>query len=94
MRGCSLSDSYIIIDEAQNTTPSEMKTIITRIGENSKLVLTGDIDQIDSPYLTKETNGLTMTVNKFKDHSLFGFVKLLQSERSELSKLANKLLFE
>lgn len=94
MRGCSLSNSYIIIDEAQNTTPSEMKTIITRIGDNSKLVLTGDIDQIDSPYLTKQTNGLTMAVNKFKNQSLFGYVKLIQSERSELSKLANKILFE
>ena len=94
MRGCSLSDSYVIIDQAQNTTPSEMKTIITRIGDNAKLVLTGDIEQIDSPYLTKETNGLTMTINKFANQQLFGYVKLLQSERSQLSKLANKLLFD
>lgn len=94
MRGCSLSDAYVIIDQAQNTTPSEMKTIITRIGENAKLVLTGDIEQIDSPYLTKQTNGLTMTINKFSNQQLFGYVKLLKSERSDLSKLANKLLFD
>lgn len=94
MRGCSLSDSYVIIDQAQNTTPSQMKTIITRIGENAKLVLTGDIQQIDSPYLTKQTNGLTMTINKFANQSLFGYVKLFESERSDLSKLANKLLFD
>lgn len=94
MRGCSLSDAYVIIDQAQNTTPSEMKTIITRIGENAKLVLTGDIQQIDSPYLTKQTNGLTMTINKFSNQELFGYVKLLKSQRSQLSKLANKLLFD
>lgn len=93
MRGCSLSNSYVIIDQAQNTTPSEMKTIITRIGENSKLVLTGDVQQIDNPYLSKQTNGLTMAINKFKNEKLFGYVQLNQSERSQLSKLANKILF-
>lgn len=94
MRGASISNSYIIIDQAQNTTPSEMKTIITRIGQNSKLVLTGDIQQIDSQYLSKDCNGLIMSVNKFYNQDLFSFVKLKNSERSKLSKLANQLLFQ
>lgn len=93
MRGSSISNSYIIIDEAQNTTPSEMKTIITRIGEGSKLVLTGDVEQIDDRFLSKECNGLTMTVQKFYGKDLFGFVKLEKSERSPLSELANDILF-
>lgn len=93
MRGSSISNSYIIIDEAQNTTPSEMKTIITRIGEGSKLVLTGDVEQIDDRFLSKECNGLTMAVQKFYGKNLFGFVKLEKSERSPLSELANDILF-
>lgn len=93
MRGSSISNAYIIIDEAQNTTPSEMKTIITRIGEGSKLVLTGDIEQIDDRFLSKECNGLTMAVQKFYGKDLFGFVKLEKSERSPLSELANDILF-
>lgn len=93
MRGCSISDSYVIIDQAQNTTPSQMRTIVTRIGNNTKLVLTGDIQQIDSPYLSKEINGLTMAINKFNGRQLFGYVHLTTSQRSELSKLANEILF-
>ena len=93
MRGSSISNAYIIIDEAQNTTPNEMKTIITRIGEGSKLVLTGDIEQIDDRFLSKECNGLTMAVQKFYGKDLFGFVKLEKSERSPLSELANSILF-
>lgn len=93
MRGSSISNSYIIIDEAQNTTPSQMKTIITRIGQNSKLVLTGDIQQIDSQYLSKDCNGLTMAVNKFYNQKLFSYIQLKNSERSQLSKLANEILF-
>lgn len=93
MRGSSISNSYIIIDEAQNTTPSQMKTIITRIGQNSKLVLTGDIQQIDSQYLSKDCNGLTMAINKFYNQELFSYIHLKNSQRSKLSKLANEILF-
>lgn len=93
MRGCSISNSYVIIDQAQNTTPSQMRTIITRIGQNSKLVLTGDLQQIDNPYLSKETNGLSMSINKFKNQDMFGYLQLDKSQRSKLSKLANQILF-
>jgi len=88
MRGRSLPSQYIIIDEAQNLTPHEIKTIITRCGEGSKIVLTGDPDQIDNPYMDKGSCGLTVAVEKFHDHSIFGHITLTKGERSELANLA------
>ena len=93
IRGSSISDAFIIVDEAQNTTPSEMKTIITRVGEGSKLVLTGDVDQIDNKFLSRECNGLTMTIKKFWNSSLYSHITLKSVERSKLAELATEILF-
>lgn len=93
IRGCSISNAFIIVDEAQNATPSEMKTIITRIGENSKLVLMGDVNQIDNRFLSRECNGLTMAIKKFWGHDLYSHVTLKTVERSRLAELATKILF-
>jgi PhoH-like ATPase len=92
IRGRSLPSQFIIIDEAQNLSPHEIKTIVSRAGENSKMVLTGDPYQIDSPYLDANSNGLTYLVDAFKGQSLFGHVTLLKSERSDLAELAAELL--
>ena len=92
IRGRSLSDMICIIDEAQNLTPHEIKTIITRAGENTKMIFTGDIQQIDHPYLDTESNGLVYTIDKMKDQPLFAHVNLVKGERSELSELASNLL--
>jgi len=92
IRGRSISDAFIVIDEAQNLSSHELKTIITRVGENTKLVLTGDIEQIDNVYLDEYTNGLTVAVEKFKTHSLSAHVTLTRGERSELATLASKIL--
>ncbi len=92
IRGRSLSDTYFIIDEAQNLTPHEVKTIITRAGEGTKMVLTGDIQQIDSPYLDAESNGLAYMIDKMKGQDLFAHVNLIKGERSRLSELASNLL--
>ncbi len=92
MRGRSIPNQFIIVDEAQNLSPHEVKTIVTRVGENSKLVFTGDIEQIDSPYLDKESNGLTYLINKFKKEPIAAHVNLIQGERSELASLGAKLL--
>jgi len=92
LRGRSISDAFIIIDEAQNLTTHELKTIITRVGENTKLVLTGDVDQIDNMYINALSNGLTVAVERFKPYSLAGHVTLLKGERSELATLASKIL--
>jgi PhoH-like ATPase len=92
IRGRSLSDTFFIIDEAQNLTPHEVKTIITRAGEETKLVFTGDIHQIDSPYLDTHSNGLTHLSQKLYGQELFAHINLLKGERSELSELAGKLL--
>jgi PhoH-like ATPase len=92
MRGRSIPYQYILIDEAQNLTPHEVKTIITRVGEGSKVVLAGDPYQIDSPYLDFASNGLVMASEKFKGQPLFGSVFLETSERSALSQLAGELL--
>lgn len=92
MRGRSIPYQFILIDEVQNLTPHEVKTIITRVGEGSKIVLCGDPYQIDSPYLDFSSNGLVVSSNAFKGQSLFGTVFLETSERSELSKLAGQLL--
>ena len=92
IRGRSLGKCYFIIDEAQNLTPHEMKTIITRAGEGTKMVFTGDIFQIDQPYLDQWSNGLTHLSQKMAGQKLFQHVSLRKGERSELSELAAKLL--
>jgi PhoH-like ATPase len=92
IRGRSLPKMYIIIDEAQNLTPHEVKTIISRAGEGTKVVLAGDPTQIDNPYLDKDSNGLTFTVGKFIDHRIYGHIFLDKTERSELAALAAEIL--
>lgn len=92
IRGRSLSNVMFIIDEAQNLSPHEVKTIITRAGEGTKVVFTGDIKQIDTPYMDEESNGLTYLIDRLKGHKLFAHVKLEKGERSELANLANELL--
>jgi PhoH-like ATPase len=92
IRGRSLSNIMFIIDEAQNLTPHEVKTIITRAGENTKIVFTGDVNQIDTPYLDENSNGLAYLIDKLKGQELFAHVKLEKGERSELANLANELL--
>jgi PhoH-like ATPase len=92
IRGRSIPDQYIIIDEAQNLTKHEVKTILTRVGEGSKIVLMGDPDQIDHPYLDAYNNGLTYVVEKFKDQTIAGHVKLVKGERSGLAQLAADIL--
>ncbi len=92
IRGRSLSETYFIIDESQNLTPHEVKTIITRAGEGTKMVFTGDIQQIDSPYLDAQSNGLAYMVDKMKGQELFAHVNLVKGERSQLSELASNLL--
>lgn len=90
IRGRSLPNQFIIIDEAQNLTPHEMKTIITRAGEDTKIVITGDPYQIDIPYLDSESNGLSIAVEKFKAEKIVGHITLDKGERSELADLAAK----
>lgn len=92
IRGRSLSNVIFIVDEAQNLTPHEVKTIITRAGENSKFIFTGDIHQIDSPYLDEQSNGLSYLVDKLKGSKLYAHITLEKGERSELANLANELL--
>lgn len=92
MRGRSIPYRYIFIDEVQNLTPHEVKTIVSRVGEGSKIVLAGDPYQIDSPYLDFSSNGLMVLTDRFKNQSLFGSVFLQYSERSSISKLAGELL--
>jgi len=92
IRGRSLSNVFFIIDEAQNLTPHEVKTIITRAGEGTKMVFTGDIEQIDSPYLDAQSNGLTYLTDKMKGQDLFAHVNLVKGERSFLAELASSLL--
>lgn len=92
IRGRSLSNSYFIIDEAQNLTPHEIKTIITRAGEGTKLVFTGDLQQIDSPYLDMKSNGLAYMTEKMRNHEIFAHVNLIKGERSYLAELASDLL--
>jgi len=88
IRGRSISGQYVIIDEAQNLTPHEVKTIISRAGEGTKIVLTGDPEQIDNPYLDASSNGLSYTVEQLKGRELCGHITLSKSERSHLSELA------
>lgn len=92
IRGRSLQRIYFIVDEAQNLTPHEIKTIITRAGEGAKIVLTGDIYQIDHPYLDSQSNGLSYLIEHFKGQKLYAHVNLEKGERSELAELASNLL--
>ncbi len=92
IRGRSLSDTYFIVDEAQNLTPHEIKTIITRAGEGCKMIFTGDIQQIDTPYLDMQSNGLVYMIDKMKNQDIFAHVNLVKGERSYLSELASNLL--
>ena len=92
IRGRSISDAYLIIDEAQNLTAHEVKTILTRVGENTKIVLTGDIEQIDNVYTNETSNGLTYAIEKFKESTLSGHITFKKGERSKLATEASKLL--
>lgn len=92
IRGRSLSNVIFIVDEAQNLTPHEVKTIITRAGENTKIILTGDIRQIDTPYLDEQSNGLTYVIDRLRGKDLYCHVTLEKGERSELANLANDYL--
>lgn len=92
IRGRSLQRIFFIVDEAQNLTPHEIKTIITRVGEGTKIVFTGDIYQIDHPYLDSQSNGLSYLIDHFKGQKLYAHVNLIKGERSELAELASNLL--
>jgi len=92
IRGRSISNAFVIIDEAQNLSVHELKTIVTRIGENSKIILTGDIEQIDNTYLDSTSNGLSYAIEKFKIEDIAGHVTLKKGERSEVATLASKIL--
>lgn len=92
IRGRSIPHQYIILDESQNLTPHEIKTIITRVGEGTKIVLTGDCFQIDSPFLDATSNGLAYVVNKFSDEEIAGHITLIKGERSELAEIATNIL--
>ena len=92
IRGRSLSDTFCIIDEAQNLTPHEIKTIITRAAEGTKMVFTGDVYQIDSPYLDTQSNGLAYMIDRMQGQEIFGHVNLVKGERSQLSEIASQLL--
>lgn len=92
IRGRSLQKSYFIVDEAQNLTPHEVKTIITRAGEGTKIVFTGDINQIDHPYLNKKSNGISYLIYRMKKQKVFSHINLKKGERSELAELASNLL--
>lgn len=92
IRGRTLPKMFIIIDEAQNLTPHEVKTVISRAGKGTKVILTGDPTQIDNPYLDKDSNALTLTVSKFKNYPIFGHIMLEKTERSELAAIAADIL--
>ncbi len=92
IRGRSLPNVFLIVDEAQNLTPHEIKTILTRAGENTKIILTGDPYQIDNPYLDSSNNGMTHVIDRFKSQSVSGHITLKRGERSGLASLAAKLL--
>lgn len=92
IRGRSLSNIFFIVDEAQNLTPHEIKTIISRAGDNTKIIFTGDIHQIDTPYLDSQSNGLSYIIDRLEGQELFAHITLEKGERSELANLANELL--
>jgi PhoH-like ATPase len=92
IRGRSITNSFIIIDEVQNMTRHEIKTVLTRVGEGTKIVLTGDIEQIDNVYINSTTNGLTYVVEKFKDQVFSGHILLTKGERSEVATISSDIL--
>lgn len=92
MRGRTFNRTFLILDEAQNASIHELKTVITRVGEDSKIVLLGDVDQIDTPYIDTLSNGLTVVAEKFKNASIAGHVTLIKGERSELATIASKII--
>ena len=92
IRGRSISNAYIVIDECQQLTQHEIKTILTRVGENTKIVMTGDIEQIDNVYVDETSNGLTYAVEKFKEYDISGHITLNKGERSKVATLAAKVL--
>ena len=92
IRGRSISNAFIVIDEAQNLTKHEIKTIITRIGEGTKIILTGDVEQIDNVYVNETSNGLAHAVENFKEYHISGHMTFKKGERSELATLASKVL--
>jgi PhoH-like ATPase len=92
IRGRSISNAIFIIDEAQNLTPHEVKTIITRAGDNCKIILTGDVRQIDTPYLDERSNGLAYVIDRLRGQDLYAHVTLERGERSALANLANQHL--
>ncbi|HXG47465.1 MAG TPA: PhoH family protein, partial [Methylomirabilota bacterium] len=92
IRGRSIPSQFMVIDEAQNLTPLEVKTIITRVGEGTKIVFTGDPWQIDNPYVDSASNGFNYIVSKFRDHAIAAHVELQKGERSELAELAANIL--
>jgi PhoH-like ATPase len=92
IRGRSINNAFIVVDEIQNMTAHELKTVVTRVGDNSKIVLMGDIEQIDNVYIDETTNGLTHAVEKFKEHDIAGHITLIRGERSKVATLAAKVL--
>jgi len=92
IRGRSISNAFMIIDEAQNLTAHEVKTILTRVGDNTKIILTGDIEQIDNIYTNETSNGLTYAVEKFKHEKIAGHVTFKKGERSKLATIASQIL--
>lgn len=92
IRGRTFNNSIVLVDEAQNTTIHELKTVVTRVGDNSKIVLLGDTDQIDTPYINKQSNGLSIVISKFMNSELAAHVHLSRGQRSELASTASKIL--
>ena len=92
IRGRSIPHQFFVVDEAQNLSPHEVKTIVSRAGEGTKIVLTGDIHQIDNPYLDSSSNGLSYLVERMKGQAMCGHVTLMKSERSTLASLAAEIL--
>ena len=92
IRGRSIPHQFMIVDEAQNLSPHEARTIVSRVGEGTKIILSGDIGQIDSPYLDSSSNGLTHVIESMKSHPIAGHVTLDRTERSELASIAAELL--
>lgn len=92
IRGRTIPKQFFIVDEAQNLTPHEVKTILTRAGEDTKIVLTGDVNQIDNPYIDAASNGLTYVIERFKNDPIAGHITLVKGERSKLAERAVALL--
>ena len=92
IRGRTFNNSFLIVDESQNSTIHELKTVITRMGEGSKIVLLGDIEQIDTPYIDSLSNGLTIVIEKFKNEDVASHITLIKGERSKLATLASRVI--